>query len=36
MRYYRPETPRGFVVGLEVGLPKGILDIGVLRRRLVR
>lgn len=35
MRYYGPETPRGLVVRLEVGLSKGILDTGVLRRRLV-
>lgn len=34
MRYHRPE-PRGeFVVGSEVGLSKGVLDMGLLRRRL--
>lgn len=34
MRYHRPE-PRGeFVVGSEVGLSKGFLDMGLLRRRL--
>lgn len=34
MRYHRPE-PRGeFVVGSEVGLSKGVLDMGPLRRRL--
>lgn len=35
MRYYGPETPRGFVEGLEVGLSRGVLDTGVLRKRLV-
>lgn len=34
MRYYRPEMPAEFVVRLQMGLSKEVLDMGLCRRRL--